>query len=130
MPAAAARTQQGAAPGALCGSGRLAAALRLQAAALGHARELRARVGRVERQRRVLMATCSARAWPPPSAERAPPESAGRRLMRRMRAADGALMRLCRSFRRRRVRPNRARLRRWVLQWCLLVACKQGKIQS
>ena len=46
------------------------------------------------------------------------------------------LMRHCRSFRRRRVRPNRARLRRWVLQWCLLVACKpthgrcQGKIQS
>jgi len=40
--AAAARTQQGAAPGALCGSGRLAAALRLQAAALGHVRELRA----------------------------------------------------------------------------------------
>ena len=73
-------------------------------------------------------------------AERAPPESAGRRLTRRVRAADappdGALMRLCRSFRRHRVRPNRARLRRWVLQWCLLVACKpthgrsQGKIQS
>ena len=42
MLAAAARTRQGAAPGALCGSGRLAAALRLQAAALGHARELRA----------------------------------------------------------------------------------------
>ena len=46
------------------------------------------------------------------------------------------LMRHCRSSRRRRVRPNRARLRRWVLQWCLLVACKpthgrsQGKIQS
>ena len=104
------------------------------------------RVGRLERQLRLLMATCFARAWPPPSAARrpppyarcgaAPPESAGRRLTRRVRAGDGMLMRLCRSFRRRRVRPNRARLRRWVLQWCLLVACKpthgrsQGKIQS
>ena len=75
---------------------------------------------------------------PPPDARcgAGPPESAGRRLTRRVHAGDGVLMRLCRSFRRRRVRPNRARLRRWVLQWCLLVACKpthgrsQGKIQS
>jgi len=39
------------------------------------------------------------------------------------------LMRHCRSSRRRCVRPSRARLRRGVLRWCLLMLCKPTHVR-